>query len=91
MKESVAQDGACIRLSNFSIAAFMGPEAYFGLLLQSAKGKGFKFAPGHGPVVPQQCPETGSGWIMGGPFWSQPIHDQAWVKGILAILEVSQD
>ena len=25
---------------------------------------------------------------MGGPFWSQPIHDQAWVKGILAILEV---
>lgn len=52
------------------------------------KGKGFKYAPGHGPAVPQQCPETGSGWIMGGPFWSQPIHDQAWVKGVLANLEV---
>ncbi|CAL5223126.1 g5591 [Coccomyxa viridis] len=57
---------------------------------KSPKGKGFKFAPGHGPVVPQQCPETGSGWIMGGPFWSQPIHDQAWVKGILAILEADK-
>ena len=57
--------------------------------VQSPKGKGFKYAPGHGPTVPQQCPETGSGWIMGGPFWSQPLHDQAWVKGVLDILTVS--
>ena len=56
--------------------------------MQSPKGKGFKFAPGHGPTVPQQCPETGSGWIMGGPFWSQPLHDQAWVKGVLDTLTV---
>ena len=56
--------------------------------MQSLKGKDFKYAPGHGPTVPQQCPETGSNWIMGGPFWSQPIHDPAWVKGVLQILEV---
>ena len=57
--------------------------------MQSPKGKSFKYAPGHGPTVPQQCSETGSNWIMGGPFWSQPIHDPAWVKGVLQILEVS--
>ena len=57
--------------------------------VQSQKGKGIKYAPGHGPTVPEHCPETGSGWIMGGPFWSQPIHDQDWVKGVLGILEVS--
>lgn len=57
--------------------------------VQSPRGKGFKYAPGHGPTVPEHCPETGSGWIMGGPFWSQPIHNQDWVKGVLGILEVS--
>lgn len=57
--------------------------------MQSPKGKNFKYAPGHGPAVPQECPETGSGWIMGGPFWSQPIHDQTWVQGVLDILEVN--
>ncbi len=27
-------------------------------------------------------------WV--GPFWSQPIHDAAWVKGVLEILEVTE-
>jgi tRNA G26 N,N-dimethylase Trm1 len=38
---------------------------------------------GQGPAVPQQCPETGSGFTMGGPFWAEPIHDAAWVAGLL--------
>ena len=67
-----------------------GPEVDHAFASQSPKGKGTKYAPGHGPVVPQQCPETGSGWIMGGPLWSQPIHDAAWVKGVLDILEVTE-
>ena len=33
--------------------------------------------------MPQQCPETGSGFTMGGPFWAEPIHDSAWVAGLL--------
>ncbi len=34
------------------------------------KGKGGeKFIPGHGPAVPKHCPETGSGFLMGGPIW----------------------
>ena len=40
--------------------------------------------PGIGPAVPQQCPETGSGFHMGGPFWAEPLHDPAWVAGLLA-------
>ena len=38
---------------------------------------------GQGPAVPQQCPETGSGFVMGGPYWAEPIHDPAWVAGLL--------
>jgi tRNA (guanine26-N2/guanine27-N2)-dimethyltransferase len=61
----------------------------FGIFaLQHPKGNGVKYAPGHGPVVPQTCPETGSNFIMGGPFWAGPIHDQAWIQALLAQIEV---
>lgn len=30
-----------------------------------------------------RCPESGSGYLMGGPIWSQPLHDQQWVDGLL--------
>ena len=57
-------------------------------VVQQQKGKGFKFGPGQGPAVPQACPETGSGFLMGGPFWAGPIHDPAWISGILASIDV---
>ena len=38
---------------------------------------------GYGPAVSEKCPETGSNFTMGGPFWSQPLHDQEWVAGLL--------
>ena len=38
---------------------------------------------GAGPAVPQQCPETGAGFQMGGPFWAEPLHDPEWVAGLL--------
>lgn len=30
-----------------------------------------------------RCPESGSGYTMGGPIWARPLHDQEWVKGLL--------
>ncbi|KAL3144470.1 hypothetical protein ABBQ32_004211 [Trebouxia sp. C0010 RCD-2024] len=47
------------------------------------KSGGLKYMPGVGPAVPQQCPETGANFLMGGPFWADPIHNMDWVHGIL--------
>ncbi|PSC68820.1 putative tRNA (guanine(26)-N(2))-dimethyltransferase 2 isoform B [Micractinium conductrix] len=46
-------------------------------------GNSVKYQPGYGPAVSEKCPETGSNFTMGGPFWSQPLHDQEWVAGLL--------
>ena len=48
----------------------------------AVKGNSTKFQPGRGPVVPENCPNCGWHFNMGGPFWSEPIHDQAWVSEI---------
>eukprot|EP00798_Chlamydomonas_sp_ICE-L_P005931 gene5931-33505_t len=45
------------------------------------QGKSTKYMAASGPVVPQKCPDTGSGFIMGGPIWAEPIHDFEFVKG----------
>jgi tRNA (guanine26-N2/guanine27-N2)-dimethyltransferase len=41
--------------------------------------------------VPQQCPETGSGFQMGGPFWAEPLHDPEWVQGLLQQVRRDKD
>lgn len=55
---------------------------------QHTKGNSVKFQPGAGPSVPQQCPHTGSGFLMGGPFWVEPLHDPAWIAALLASVKV---
>ena len=35
------------------------------------------------PFLPCRCPESGSGYLMGGPIWARPMHDQEWVEGLL--------
>lgn len=38
--------------------------------------------PGAAPAVPEvRCPDSGSGYLMGGPLWAEPIHDFEFVKG----------
>lgn len=49
-----------------------------------SRGGGTKFTPGHGPAVPQQCPETGARYLMGGPLWAEPIHNQEFVGKLIA-------
>jgi len=58
------------------------------LLVQIQKSNGVKYMPGVGPAVPQQCPETGANFLMGGPFWADPIHNMDWVNGILESVKV---
>ncbi|KAI7742753.1 hypothetical protein M8C21_022031 [Ambrosia artemisiifolia] len=42
-----------------------------------------RYLPGFGPVVPQECSDCGKKYNMGGPIWSDPIHDQDWVASML--------
>lgn len=46
------------------------------------KGNSTKFQAGSGPVVPRECPNCGWHYNMGGPFWTEPIHDMEWVDAI---------
>lgn len=49
---------------------------------RKVNGTQVKHMPGHGPPMEGgRCPDSGSGLIMGGPIWSQPIHDVEFVKG----------
>lgn len=54
-------------------------------------GNSIKYSPGMGPAVPQQCPDTGSNFQMGGPFWTEPLHDPEWVAGLLEQVQRDKD
>lgn len=51
------------------------------------KGTSTKYLPNTGPVVGESCPECGGRFHVGGPLWSEPIHDQAFVDGLLQDIE----
>ncbi|KAG8088357.1 hypothetical protein GUJ93_ZPchr0010g10509 [Zizania palustris] len=40
--------------------------------------------PNFSPTVPQECSECGHNFVMGGPIWSDPIHDKEWAASILS-------
>ena len=39
--------------------------------------------PGRGPVVPQECEECGTGFQIGGPIWTPPLANKAFVQKLL--------
>lgn len=46
------------------------------------QGNQNKYMPGHGPPMEGgRCPDSGSNLLMGGPIWSQPLHDFDFVQG----------
>jgi len=54
------------------------------------KGQGpARHQPGAGPPVPEKCPHCGWGFNMGGPFWTEPMHDHAFVASTRAEVERS--
>lgn len=55
------------------------------------KGNSKKYGAGFGPPVQQKCPETGASYTVGGPIWSEPIHDKEWIKGVLEVLKESKE
>lgn len=46
-------------------------------------GKTRKYPPGTGPPVGQTCPECGRRLHLGGPIWSEPIHNKDFVQKVL--------
>jgi len=44
---------------------------------------GKNYQANYAPSCPQECPETGGKLRMGGPFWSDPVHDMEWVDEAL--------
>lgn len=50
-----------------------------------------RYLPGYGPVVPQDCSDCGKKFVVGGPIWSAPIHDQEWVASILENVKLMKD
>lgn len=36
------------------------------------------------PTVPQECSECAHKFVMGGPIWSDPIHNKEWAASILS-------
>lgn len=47
-------------------------------------GKSKKYPPGTGPPVDKKCDQCGSVFRLGGPIWSDPLHDKAFVQDLLA-------
>ncbi|KAL4548124.1 hypothetical protein Ndes2526B_g07324 [Nannochloris sp. 'desiccata'] len=39
----------------------------------------------------EKCPETNSGYTIGGPYWAEPIHDVQWAKGILSYIRSKRE
>ena len=52
-------------------------------------GNSRKYGPGRTASM-AVCPETGAPLTIGGPIWNAPLHDPAWIKGVLEHLTSNQ-
>ncbi|CAD6252044.1 unnamed protein product [Miscanthus lutarioriparius] len=43
------------------------------------------------PTVPEVCSECGHKFVMGGPIWSDPIHDKKWATSILSDIHAMRE
>ena len=50
-------------------------------------GSSRKYKAGVGPVVGQRCEECGYTFKIGGPIWSQPMHDLPFINGLLTTIQ----
>lgn len=50
-------------------------------------GDSKKYKAGVGPTVPQRCKECGHTFKIGGPIWSERIHDLDFVNGLIASIQ----
>ena len=47
------------------------------------EGQSRKYNPSTGPIVGTSCVECGQRFQIGGPVWSEPIHDKSFVDAML--------
>ena len=50
-----------------------------------------KYSPGIGPVVDKHCYQCGLTFKIGGPIWSEPMHDETFVKSLLSAVEEEKE
>ncbi|KAM4754500.1 tRNA (guanine(26)-N(2))-dimethyltransferase isoform 1-T1 [Cyanocitta cristata] len=55
----------------------------------TSHGSGFKYSAATGPPVGPTCEFCHQRHQVGGPVWAEPLHDPAFVEGVLAALERS--
>ncbi|NXF00043.1 TRM1 dimethyltransferase, partial [Menura novaehollandiae] len=55
----------------------------------TSHGSGFKYGAATGPPVGPSCEFCHQRHQVGGPVWAEPLHDPAFVEGVLASLERS--
>ncbi|NWW12000.1 TRM1 dimethyltransferase, partial [Oreocharis arfaki] len=55
----------------------------------TSHGSGFKYSAATGPPVGPTCEFCHQRHQVGGPVWAEPLHDPAFVEGLLAALERS--
>ncbi|XP_074423090.1 tRNA (guanine(26)-N(2))-dimethyltransferase isoform X1 [Larus michahellis] len=55
----------------------------------TSHGTGFKYGAATGPPVGPTCEFCQQRHQLGGPMWAEPLHDPAFVEGVLAALERS--
>eukprot|EP00252_Welwitschia_mirabilis_P024824 TRINITY_DN7513_c0_g1_i1.p1 TRINITY_DN7513_c0_g1~~TRINITY_DN7513_c0_g1_i1.p1 ORF type:complete len:377 (+),score=65.80 TRINITY_DN7513_c0_g1_i1:108-1133(+) len=48
------------------------------------KNNALRYAPAYAPAVPQECSDCGKKFVMGGPIWSDPIHDADSISSTLS-------
>jgi tRNA (guanine26-N2/guanine27-N2)-dimethyltransferase len=53
------------------------------------EGNKKKYTPGVGPAAPPRCEECGRAFHMGGPIWTEPMHDPAFVGKLLEYIKKS--
>lgn len=50
-------------------------------------GTSIKYSAGIGPAVGKECDHCGKRFRLGGPLWTEPIHDKAWIKDVLGTVK----
>lgn len=54
-------------------------------------GNSKKYPPGVGPPVGETCEHCGRKFHVGGPIWSEPIHDLQFVNKVLEKVKMNRE
>lgn len=55
------------------------------------EGSSKKYPPAIGPAVGMKCDQCGCKFIVGGPIWTEPMHDLDFVKSLKEMVKSNQD